>query len=102
MDNLIFIIYHGRMIRRMQSSIAGSGVNRRAISLVKDFAVQNRLKGFIFTKSDGSLNITAEGEENDLARFATVLEKTDFFSRTENFYINWGDSQEIGSFYFIN
>jgi len=91
------------MVRRINSGIAGSGLDRRAISWIKEFALQNKLKGVVFTKNDGSLKIIAEGEENDLHRFSRVLEKADFFIQTENFYINWEESaQELGNFYFIS
>ena len=80
------------MIKRIESGIAGKGLGSSYLSDIKELAMKLDLKGIVFTKDDGSIKVIAEGEDENLIKFAKRLEKNFLFSSIENFYVNWFDS----------
>ena len=80
------------MIRRIESGIAGRGLNFRNLYSFKNSAIKLRINGTVSFKDDGSVKVIAEGEEVNLIKFVKSLEKELFFSSTENFYVLWRES----------
>ena len=83
------------MLKRIISGISARALGFGYLSWVKDLAVKLKLKGEVFTKDDGSMEIIAEGEEENLEKLTKKLEKKEnSLSRVENFYIKWEEPKE--------
>ena len=91
------------MIKCIESGIAGRGLGVSYPPYIKDLATRLDLKGAVLTKSDGSLKIVAEGDEQKLLAFVEEIRKGSFLSTIENFYVNWSEPKHgMGTFYNIN
>jgi acylphosphatase len=91
------------MIKRIEIGISGKRMELNSLHFIRDIATQLEFKGEIFVKSDGSVRIIAEGEEESLKEFAGKVEQAGVFSELENFYANWSNpTGDLGNFYIVN
>lgn len=82
------------MIKRIDGGIACKSSGFNYLLKVEKLANKFELKGIVFIKNDGSIKIIAEGEEENLGKFARDLERENFFTPIENFYMKWLDARE--------
>ncbi|KKQ21302.1 MAG: Acylphosphatase [Candidatus Nomurabacteria bacterium GW2011_GWA1_37_20] len=102
LDNNFKLIYHISMIKHIESGIMGTMLGSHSLSWIKDFANRLKIKGVAFIKQDGSIKITAEGEEENLEKFVEEIKNEKIFTITENFYVNWSDPEEnLEDFYVL-
>lgn len=93
-DNSIYSLYCRNMLKHIESGISGRGLGYDSFRYIKELASRFKIKGVVFTKPDGGIKVIADGEERDLVEFARKLERSSFFSSTENFYVKWKEPNE--------
>ena len=59
------------------------------LSWIANKATQFGLTGCAFFREDGSIEVIAEGEEENLELFADKLSRGHIFIRIENFSVTW-------------
>jgi len=84
------------MNRRVEIGIAGRILNRNSFDWIERLATELGIRGACFTRPDGSIRVTAEGEETALREFADKIEKGSLFDRVENFFIRWEPADNRG------
>jgi acylphosphatase len=90
------------MVKRVEIGIAGRGLSRGSFAWVEKIANNLNLKGAVFSRPDGSIRVTAEGEEASLQKFANEIEHGGMFGGVENFFVRWQDaSQNRGNFHVL-
>lgn len=74
------------------------GVGFRAYT--KKQAEKLGLEGWVKNKSDGTVEVVAQGKENELETFVEHLRSGPYFAEVENFEINWHDKlqDQLGGF----
>lgn len=77
------------MNKRIEIGIAGRALERNSFAWVESLAIALNLRGAVFTRPDGSIRVTAEGEELALAELARKIERGNMFGTVENFFIKW-------------
>ena len=77
------------MNRRLEIGIAGRELKKSSFAWIERLASELDLKGACFTRPDGSIRVTAEGEEPALQEFARKIERGNMFGTVENFFIRW-------------
>ncbi|MFA6520136.1 MAG: acylphosphatase [Candidatus Paceibacterota bacterium] len=82
------------MIKHIEIGIAGRGFSSHSLPWVEKLAAQLFITGAVFSRPDGSIRITAEGEEGVLEQFAKKIEDGRIFSSTENFFVKWSEPQK--------
>jgi len=90
------------MVKHMESGISGKGLGFHYLQQIKNLAVKFRIKGIVFTRSDGSIRVEAEGEEKNLMDFVNKLELESNSCDVENFYTKWSESKkDLESFHVV-
>ena len=60
---------------------------------IYDNAIMHNITGEVFAREDGSIKVIAEGEEEDLSRFAKRIQKGHslfgIFTTVDNFFVKW-------------
>ena len=84
------------MNRRVEIGIAGRILNRNSFDWIERLATELGIQGACFTRPDGSIRVTAEGEEAALSEFARKIEKGNMFGTVENFFIRWEPADNKG------
>ena len=84
------------MIKRIQSGISSRDLGFDYLSFIQKSAVKLGLTGNICTRDDGTIRVTAEGEEENLAILAQEIEKNTTFGPVQNFYVDW--EEPLGQF----
>ena len=82
------------MTKYLERGIGGSLLKSNCLNWVSKQANHLKINGCASFKEDGSIKIVAEGEENNLFEFADKLQAGHFFSKTENFYVIWKESDK--------
>ncbi|OGJ03387.1 hypothetical protein A3G06_01515, partial [Candidatus Nomurabacteria bacterium RIFCSPLOWO2_12_FULL_46_14] len=75
--------------QRLEIGIAGRIFNRNSFSWLEQLALGLNLEGAVFSRPDGSIRVTAEGQTVALELFASKVKKAEVFTRIENFFIRW-------------
>jgi acylphosphatase len=88
-DKRVIFWYHLLMIKKIEIVIGGSARNPDSFSWMELLAARLSIQGSVFTRPDGSIRVTAEGEEQALQTFAKKIEQGHVFSHVENFFIKW-------------
>lgn len=65
-DIIVKICYYMYMIKKIEIGIAGRGLNKSSFSWIEGLATRLLIKISVLTRSDGSIRVMAEGEEQDL------------------------------------
>lgn len=79
------------MIKKIEIGISGSIWNSNSFNLIEVLSTRLLINVSVFTKSDGSIRVIAEGEEQTLEVFAKKIHNGGIFSRIENFFVKWND-----------
>lgn len=79
------------MIKKIEIGISGSIWNSSSFNWIDRLAIRLSINASVFTKSDGSIRVIAEGEEQTLEVFAKKIHHSGIFSRIENFFVKWND-----------
>ena len=100
-DNTKYV-YYLRMVKYMESGIAGRDLGFHYLKWIKNLAIRSQIKGIVFTRPDGSIRVVAEGEERNLMEFANKLEREGNGREIENFYIKWGEqNKDLENFHVV-
>src|SRR3989344_1046274 len=87
---------HNIMNKRIEIGIAGRGLDKHSFGCIERLATELSLRGACFTRPDGSIRVTAEGEESALAELARKIERGNMFGTVENFFIRWEPADNRG------
>lgn len=91
------------MLKHLESGIAGKELGFNHLVWIKKIANQFQIKGTVFTKSDGSIKIIAEGDEKNLIEFAKILKNRNTGHAIENFYVKLSEPvEDLGNFLIAN
>ena len=77
------------MNRRIEIGIAGRGLDKNSFGWIEELASRLGIVGACFTRPDGSIRVSAEGEESVLQEFAHKIERGCMFGTVENFFVKW-------------
>lgn len=79
------------MVKKIEIGISGSRWNSNSFNWIEGLATRLLIHASVFTKSDGSIGVMAEGEEQTLEAFAEKIHNGGIFSRIENFFVKWNN-----------
>jgi len=85
------------MIKCIEITMWNKGLDYDYLLSVKHRALLLGLKGVAFFKNDGSIKVTAEGEEKNLNIFINKLKRGRFFlfffSPMNSFFVKWQEAR---------
>lgn len=80
----------------IQGKVQGVGYRAWAEKAASEFTIT----GYVQNLEDGSVEILAQGKEDDLKRFIDLCEKGPFFAKTSSFEVSWHDKPQDAFFEF--
>ncbi len=90
------------VVKRMEIIIAGRSLRFDSFAWVEKLAQDLYLRGAVFARNDGSIKVTAEGEEFALQEFANKIERGNMFGLIENFSVKWFEpNRSMGNFHVL-
>lgn len=98
MDNILLLAYYLNMIRKVEIGIAGRALRSDSFAWIERLATHFRIRGAVFTRPDGSVRVSAEGEEQTLHEFARRIEESRIFGTVENFFVEWREPSRNSNF----
>lgn len=80
--------------KEIEASITGyvQGVNFR--KFIKKHADELSIRGFVKNMSDGSVEVVAQGEEDNLKDFINLLKKGPYFAEVEEVDVSWSSTTQ--------
>ena len=79
---------------RIESKIYARGAGYEYIEWIGDMAVKYFLVGKVYIEEDGSMKVVAEGEEDDLIKFAHKLKHGHHLHHIDDYYIDWYEARD--------
>ncbi len=89
------------MVKHIEIGIAGRNMRHDSELWIRDTATELGIKGTVCTRSDGTISISAEGEEETLTYFAESIEKGGMFDEIDNFYANLSEANNSYEDFFV-
>ena len=77
---------------RITGKVQGVGYRAWAEKAAGEFGIT----GYVQNLDDGSVEILAQGKEDDLKRFVDMCNKGPFFARVTDFAVEWHDKAQDG------